>query len=621
MYDGYLRVSQVAGRSGDSFISPDVQREQIERWAVANGVIVGEVFEELDESGARGDRPLLLEAIRRIETGESEGIIVARLDRFGRSLLDGLAAIERIVNANGSFVSAQDGLDLRTDTGRLILRVMLSMAEWELDRIRATWESARERAIDRGVYLGSTPPFGYKRGRDRRLEVDPDTGPLVAEIFRRHVRGETIPDLARWLEDIKVLTALENPGWTWKAVNTILRNRVYLGEVRSGRYLSRDAHPPLVERGLWQRAQDPRAFPIVQTRNPTLGGGLLRCAACRLALHSGSGRRRSGRVTPVYACGGHSAQGRCPAPAHVSGPLIEPFLEETFFGALSHRRRASIDDCAKETAAVEDAERALDSYRDNSRIHSVLGEEKYLEGLASRKRRLDMAMQGLAVKQKLAEPLGLPSASELEDLWPSMSIRQRRDAIAKVIDCVFVVKGWGAVRSRVFVCFCGTQPPDLPRLGARKRGPVKPIDSRQIDGAADLHRPPRWPVGRVRWKLSEFFVDRDVWPAVEEFLAAGYGPVYSQVLRRGGPEHWAKKMDIRPPDRRQGLRAWDEALVRESLQHLLRGKRSFPTRRELQDAGYGGLFSWMSTNGGVDRWAREFDLPRHRCGPRPRNAI
>ena len=282
MYDGYLRVSQVAGRSGDSFISPDVQREQIERWAAANGVIVGEVFEELDESGARGDRPLLLGAIRRIEAGQSEGIIVARLDRFGRSLLDGLAAIERIVNANGSFVSAQDGLDLRTDTGRLILRVMLSMAEWELDRIRATWESARERAIDRGVYLGRTPPFGYKRGRDRRLEVDPDTGPLVAEIFRRHVRGETIGDLARWLEDTKVLTALENPGWTWKAVNTILRNRVYLGEVCSGRYLSRDAHPPLVERGLWQRAQTRVHF---QSCRHEIRRWV---AACFGALHAGS---------------------------------------------------------------------------------------------------------------------------------------------------------------------------------------------------------------------------------------------------------------------------------------------------------------------------------------------
>src|SRR3954447_2740417 len=112
MFDGYVRVSQVAGRFGDSFISPIVQRDQIEGWALSRGETIGEIFEELDESGARSDRPLLMKAIKRIETGESRGLVVAKLDRFGRSLRDGLAAIQRIRDADGVFVSVQDGLDL-----------------------------------------------------------------------------------------------------------------------------------------------------------------------------------------------------------------------------------------------------------------------------------------------------------------------------------------------------------------------------------------------------------------------------------------------------------------------------------------------------------------------------
>ena len=190
LVDGYIRVSQVAGRSGERFISPAVQREQIECWVKGRGYLLGEVFEELDESGARADRPLLERAVGRVERGESGGIVVSRIDRFGRSLVGGLAAIERVRNAGGLFASVQDGLDLSTDTGRLVLRIMLSMGEWELDRVRASWAAAGARAIARGLCPGPAP-FGYRRRANGRLTPDPATAFAVSVIFRRRARGDT----------------------------------------------------------------------------------------------------------------------------------------------------------------------------------------------------------------------------------------------------------------------------------------------------------------------------------------------------------------------------------------------------------------------------------------------
>jgi DNA invertase Pin-like site-specific DNA recombinase len=99
--DGYVRVSQVRGRKGERFMSPTLQREQIFGWAAAHGTRIGELFEELDQSGARRKRPQLERAIRRIEAGESGGLVVAHTDRFGRSALHGLLAIERIRAAGG----------------------------------------------------------------------------------------------------------------------------------------------------------------------------------------------------------------------------------------------------------------------------------------------------------------------------------------------------------------------------------------------------------------------------------------------------------------------------------------------------------------------------------------
>src|SRR5215216_54339 len=123
--DGYVRVSRVRKRHGRSFISPTVQREAIEEWVARQGYHLLEVFEELDESGARADRPLLEEAIRRIEVGAACALVVWRVDRFGRSLSDGVRTIERIRSAGGGFWSVQDGLDIDTDAGRLVLGILL----------------------------------------------------------------------------------------------------------------------------------------------------------------------------------------------------------------------------------------------------------------------------------------------------------------------------------------------------------------------------------------------------------------------------------------------------------------------------------------------------------------
>jgi DNA invertase Pin-like site-specific DNA recombinase len=115
--DGYVRVSKVGRRRGERFISPAEQRECINGWALARGARVLEIFEELDESGGRDDRPLLERAVGRVEGGISQGVVVSEADRFGRSLISGLAAIQRIKAAGGRFVAVKNGLDTGTDTG------------------------------------------------------------------------------------------------------------------------------------------------------------------------------------------------------------------------------------------------------------------------------------------------------------------------------------------------------------------------------------------------------------------------------------------------------------------------------------------------------------------------
>ena len=131
LVDGYVRVSQVAGVRGP-FISPAVQRAEIERWAVNNHAVVAMCFEELDQSGSRNDRPLLLEANPAGEAGDTDGLVVPYLSRFG-GLIDWMVAIRGF-----PMQAARSSPCRRTSTSRPTrptgARMLFSIAEWERDR-------------------------------------------------------------------------------------------------------------------------------------------------------------------------------------------------------------------------------------------------------------------------------------------------------------------------------------------------------------------------------------------------------------------------------------------------------------------------------------------------------
>jgi DNA invertase Pin-like site-specific DNA recombinase len=97
----YVRVSRVGGREGDRFISPELQREQIEAVARREGLQVVEVVQELDASGGDASRPGWNRAIEMVERGEVAGICVWNFSRFSRSVRDAVNALGRIEAAGG----------------------------------------------------------------------------------------------------------------------------------------------------------------------------------------------------------------------------------------------------------------------------------------------------------------------------------------------------------------------------------------------------------------------------------------------------------------------------------------------------------------------------------------
>src|SRR5262245_37697065 len=90
----YIRVSQVRGRQGETFISTEVQREHIEAQARAGKHTVIDWIEDLDQPGSKDDRPGFQRALEAVEAGEADGIAVAKLNRFSRNVAGAAKALE-----------------------------------------------------------------------------------------------------------------------------------------------------------------------------------------------------------------------------------------------------------------------------------------------------------------------------------------------------------------------------------------------------------------------------------------------------------------------------------------------------------------------------------------------
>jgi DNA invertase Pin-like site-specific DNA recombinase len=577
MIDGYVRVSQVRGRHGDRFLSPAVQREQIEGWIAARGAQIGQLFEELDVSGARVNRPGLEQAIRRIECGASDGLVVAKLDRFGRSLTQSLAAIQRIQSAGGIFVSVQDGLDLATDTGRLIVRIMLSMAEWELDRIRDGWRAARSRAVARGVHMGGRAPTGYQHDDARRLRPHPDYAAYITELFARRAQRETLERLAAFLSQNGVPSAYSAGPWTAAGVRVVLSNRVYLGELHSGEFILEGAHAPLTDAVTWQIAQSVR--PRVRSRHgrPALLNGLVLCGSCRRLMQTHS-VGRSGLARRVYVC----RRDDCVARVHINGAVLEPYVEACFFALLEIRDvPAELEGLEQEAARAHDA---LVAFRDNPAIAEALGSERFVAGLAGRARDERRALGAVAAARDRLRVLEPGGREVWEQRWPQLGSDERREAMARLIEHVEVSRGFAPVERRAAV---------LPRGRQTTMGSPGP--------------PRLWGERRIEAALREYVADE--WPRDEEFTADGRGPLLAQVHATGGPARWARRIAAAARPRARGY--WSDDRIHASLTVLLAGRSRWPTHRELSAWGYSGLYAAMQRRG-RRAWEAEFGF----AGPR-----
>jgi site-specific DNA recombinase len=454
--DGYIRVSRRAGREGESFISPEVQRRKIAEWAKLHEVEIVQWWEEIDQSGAKLERPLFQEALARCERGETGGIVVARLDRFARSAVDALESIKRLTEAGARLVSVEDNFDGSTPMGRFAIGILTLIAELELERIKENWTMAVRTAVERGVHISARPPTGYRRNESGRLERDEPAASAIIEVFRRRALGASWEQLAQFLEAEEVFPTSGNRHWSRAGVQRLVKNPAYLGQARSGRIVNEFAHEPLVTKEEFDAAQSVRKSLFTahdgSVASKAILGGIVRCAGCGHTLKiTGNTDRKSGDRFPVYYCVGRYASGPCPARASIRAEKLDAFVEARVLAALQDERGLlaqaveASEQIEQAAGAVAAAEHELDLYLTSSLL-SVIGQQRFLQGVDARQQVLDTArteLNRLRDQSAIGEEL---TSGDLPAAWPQLTIQERRQLLHGLLDRVLLERSDGRKR-------------------------------------------------------------------------------------------------------------------------------------------------------------------------------
>lgn len=250
----YTRKSSEEGLEQE-FNSLDAQREACEAYIASQRsegwVLVRDQYDDGGISGGTLDRPALKQLLDDIEDGLVDVVVVYKIDRLSRSLMDFSKLVE-VFDRNGvTFVSVTQSFNTTTSMGRLTLNILLSFAQFErevtAERIRDKFAASRKK----GMWMGGIVPLGY-RVESRKLVIEETEAATVRMIFERFVSIGSATVLAKALAAENVRTRrgkLVDKGVLYKLLN----NRVYIGEaVHKGESYPGE-HTAIIDRALWDK--------------------------------------------------------------------------------------------------------------------------------------------------------------------------------------------------------------------------------------------------------------------------------------------------------------------------------------------------------------------------------
>jgi site-specific DNA recombinase len=343
----YLRVStkRQATKGGEpEGYSLPVQRQISTQKAATLDAVVIEEYVDRGETARKMDRPELQRLLRDLRDKEPPTyLIVYKIDRWARDSIDGMALVSELRQKKVQLVSAGEGID-DTPEGRLMLTILLGMAEYDstgkAGRIRDNMRRAAEQGVTMGkAAVGYLNVRRYENGQElKSIEIDPDRAPHVRWAFDAYDTGEwTLQALTDELEERGLRTAparqkLSKP-LSKSNIGRMLRNPYYLGKVQFGGVWYPGKHEPLVTQALFDRVglmltAKNYAGEKERTHHHYLKGTIF-CGQCGSRLCMTFNRGRGGIYDYFFCIGRQKKRTDCDQ-GHLRVELIENLIEHFY---------------------------------------------------------------------------------------------------------------------------------------------------------------------------------------------------------------------------------------------------------------------------------------------------
>jgi site-specific DNA recombinase len=390
----YCRQS-VSKHDDPDFGSIEAQREAVEAYVTVRKAdgwqLLPTEYNDLGVSGKNIERPAFRRLLADVEAGHVDAVAVYKIDRLSRSLPDFTRLMATFDRSGVVFVSTTQSIDTSTSSGKLMLNVLASFAEYERDAVS---ERVRDKVLAtrrRGQWTGGNPPLGFDVV-DRQLVVNEAEAAQVRQTYGLYLALGSLAETATQLNQRGLTTkswttrsgtVREGSPWTKNSVRTLLTSPIPVGRLMAGDEVCDGQHKGIVDEETWQAVQAQLAARS-PTRGPTrpraktgaLLQGLLRCGQCGAAMGPHS-TKRHGRRYVSYVCATVQRQGAkvCPGsrvPAHeLDGFVVsqlralgsDPNLQRATIEAAKGARKERLAELRDQVTQAKDDARRLEAER------------------------------------------------------------------------------------------------------------------------------------------------------------------------------------------------------------------------------------------------------------------
>ena len=297
----YARVSTEMQTDGYSIHG---QLNQLTEYCQFQGYEVVDEYTDRGISGKTTQRPELQRMLKDAKGGKLDGIMVYNTTRLARNTSDLLNIVEELYEINVEFFSLTEKIEIASSTGKLMLQILASFAEFERNVIvENVFNGQRQRAIE-GYYQGNLP-LGYDKVPESKKElmINQHEANIVKYIFESYAKGHGYRKIANALNHKGYVTKKRKP-FSISSITYIISNPFYIGKIQFAKYrhwsdkrrkglneepiIADGKHAPIIDKALWDKVQfkrqESRKKPQVHGKGTNLLTGIVKCPKCGAAM-------------------------------------------------------------------------------------------------------------------------------------------------------------------------------------------------------------------------------------------------------------------------------------------------------------------------------------------------